>query len=196
MTREQRLSRLNQILTERILILDGAMGTMIQSYKLEEEDYRGERFADWASDLKGNNDLLVLTQPQIIGDIHTAYLDAGADIIETNSFNANHYGMADYGMEELVYELNVAAPELPVKPVMPGRLTRNHALSPGCWARCRSPRPCHKDVNNPGARDVSFDQLREAYTVSIQGLIEGGADIILVETVFDTLNAKAALFAH
>lgn len=195
MTREQRLSRLNQILTERILILDGAMGTMIQSYQLEEEDYRGERFADWASDLKGNNDLLALTQPKIIRDIHTAYLDAGADIIETNSFNANHYGMADYGMEELVYELNLAAARI-AREACDARETDE---KPRFVAGVLGPMPVtasmSKDVNNPGARDVSFDQLREAYTVSIKALIEGGSDIILVETVFDTLNAKAALFA-
>ena len=195
MTREQRFSRLNQILTERILILDGAMGTMIQSYQLEEEDYRGERFADWASDLKGNNDLLALTQPKIIGDIHTAYLDAGADIIETNSFNANHYGMADYGMEELVYELNLAAARI-AREACDARETDE---KPRFVAGVLGPMPVtasmSKDVNNPGARDVSFDQLREAYTVSIKALIEGGSDIILVETVFDTLNAKAALFA-
>ncbi|MFW2372837.1 MAG: methionine synthase [Gammaproteobacteria bacterium] len=195
MTREQRITRLNQILTERILILDGAMGTMIQSYGLEEVDYRGERFADWSSDLKGNNDLLVLTQPQIIRDIHSAYLQAGADIVETNSFNANHYGMADYGMEALVYELNLAA----------ARVAREACDAiesddkPRFVAGVLGPMPVtasmSKDVNNPGARDVSFDQLREAYTVSLKALIEGGSDLILVETVFDTLNAKAALFA-
>ncbi|MDH5483629.1 MAG: methionine synthase [Gammaproteobacteria bacterium] len=197
MSTEQRIADFKAALEQRILILDGAMGTMIQTYGLDEEDYRGERFKDWPSDLKGNNDLLVLTQPQIIRDIHTAYLQAGADIIETNSFNANHYGMADYGMEaeDLVYELNVAA----------ARVAREacdamaSAEKPRFVAGVLGPMPVtasmSKDVNNPGARDVSFDQLRLAYANSLRGLIEGGMDIILVETVFDTLNAKAALFA-
>ncbi|MCW8957332.1 MAG: homocysteine S-methyltransferase family protein, partial [Gammaproteobacteria bacterium] len=195
MTREQRLNRLNQILTERILILDGAMGTMIQSYQLEEVDYRGERFADWASDLKGNNDLLVLTQPKIIRDIHSAYLDAGADIIETNSFNANYYGMADYGMEELVYELNLAAARVAREACDASESDDQPRFVAGVLGPMPVTASMSKDVNNPGARDVTFDQLREAYTVAIKALVEGGSDIILVETVFDTLNAKAALFA-
>ena len=195
MTREQRIKRLNQILTERILILDGAMGTMIQSYQLEEADYRGERFADWASDLKGNNDLLVLTQPKIIRDIHTAYLDAGADIIETNSFNANHYGMADYGMEELVYELNLAAAKVAREACDASESDDRPRFVAGVLGPMPVTASMSKDVNNPGARDVTFDQLRDAYTVCIKALIEGGPILFLVETVFDTLNAKAALFA-
>lgn len=182
-------------LQQRILILDGAMGTMIQSYKLDEAGYRGERFADWPSDVKGNNDLLCLTQPQIIKAIHLEYLDAGADIIETNTFNATAYGMADYGMQELVYELNVAAAKI-------ARTACDERTSPDkprFVAGVLGPMPVtasmSKDVNNPGARDVTFDQLREAYDVALKGLIDGGVDIILVETIFDTLNAKAALFA-
>ncbi|MCW9023204.1 MAG: homocysteine S-methyltransferase family protein, partial [Gammaproteobacteria bacterium] len=193
------MKTLEELLKERILILDGAMGTMIQGYKLEEADYRGDRFKDWPSDLKGNNDLLSLTQPQIISEIHTAYLDAGADIVETNTFNANYYGMADYGMEqdELVYELNVAAARVAREAC--DAATAKTPDKPRLVAGVLGPMPVtasmSKDVNNPGARDVSFDQLRAAYTVSLKGMLEGGIDIVLVETVFDTLNAKAALFA-
>ncbi len=188
---------LEKALAERILILDGAMGTMIQGYKLDEAGYRGERFADWESDLQGNNDLLVLTQPDIISAIHSAYLDAGADILETNTFNANTISMADYHMEDLAYEINVVAAQLaraaadkataqtPDKPRFVagvlGPTNRTASLSP--------------DVNNPGFRNISFDDLRIAYDEALRGLIEGGIDIILVETIFDTLNAKAALFA-
>jgi len=184
-------------LTQRILFLDGAMGTMIQSYHLEEADYRGTRFADWRSDLKGNNDLLSLTQPAIIKAIHHAYLEAGADIIETNTFNSTTVAMADYKMESLAYEINVAAAQLakevcvamslitPEKPRFVagvlGPTNRTASMSP--------------EVNDPGFRNISFDQLVTAYTEATQGLIDGGADIILIETVFDTLNAKAAIFA-
>ena len=188
-------AQLHDLLARRILILDGAMGTMIQSYRLQETDYRGERFRDWPRDLKGNNDLLVLTQPAIIQAIHAAYLDAGADIIETNTFNATTISMHDYGMESLVPELNREAarlaraaadqystPERPrfVAGVL-GPTNRTASLSP--------------DVNNPGFRNIDFDRLVAAYTEATQALVEGGADLLLVETIFDTLNAKAALFA-
>ncbi|OYZ27950.1 MAG: methionine synthase [Hydrogenophilales bacterium 16-64-40] len=192
-----RTDLLNSLLTRRILILDGAMGTMIQSYSLGEADYRGERFADFAHDVKGNNDLLCLTQPQIIKEIHAEYLAAGADILETNSFNATSISMADYHMEHLVSELNFAAARLareaadeataldPDKPRFVagvlGPTSRTASLSP--------------EVNDPGFRNVSFDQLRLAYLEAIDGLVKGGADILMVETIFDTLNAKAALFA-
>ncbi|MFJ3522296.1 methionine synthase [Pseudomonas sp. NPDC090203] len=195
--RSARLQALQQALKERILILDGGMGTMIQSYRLEEEDYRGKRFADWPSDLKGNNDLLVLTRPDVIGAIEKEYLDAGADILETNTFNATQVSQADYGMEALVYELNVEGARLARKvadaktletPDRPrfvagvlGPTSRTCSLSP--------------DVNNPGYRNVTFDELVENYTEATKGLIEGGADLILIETIFDTLNAKAAIFA-
>src|SRR3972149_2905826 len=195
--RRERLSRLESLLQERILILDGAMGTMIQRYKLAEKDYRGERFASWAHDLKGNNDLLTLTQPKIIHDIHAAYLDAGADILETNTFNSQSISMADYKMEELAYELNREGARLaratadeyerkdPTRPRFVagvlGPTNRTASLSP--------------DVNNPGFRNVGFDELVAAYTESTRGLLEGGADLLLVETVFDTLNCKAALCA-
>ncbi len=179
------------------MILDGAMGTMIQRYQLDEAGYRGERFKDSNQDLKGNNDLLSLTQPNIIQDIHEAYLEAGADIIETNTFNAQRISLADYKMESLAYELNFESAKIakaaaqkfcaltPEKPRFVagaiGPTNRTASLSP--------------DVNDPGYRSVTFDQLTEAYTEQVSGLIDGGADLILVETIFDTLNAKAALFA-
>ncbi|MCL4471469.1 MAG: methionine synthase [Gammaproteobacteria bacterium] len=188
---------LHELLKQRILILDGAMGTMIQTYKLTEADYRGERFAGYGSDLKGNNDLLVLTQPQVIREIHAAYLEAGADILETNTFNATSIAMADYHMEGLVYEINLAAAKLardaadefearnPARPRFVagvlGPTNRTASISP--------------EVNDPGFRNVTFDQLVDAYTLAISGLVNGGSDILMVETIFDTLNAKAALFA-
>lgn len=189
------LATLKSLLAQRILIIDGAMGTMIQRHKLEEEDYRGERFADWASDLKGNNDLLVLTQPQIIQGIHEAYLDAGADIIETNSFNGTRVSMSDYHMEDLVPEINREAARLaraacdkystPEKPRFVagvlGPTSRTCSISP--------------NVNDPAFRNITFDELKENYIEATHALIEGGADILLIETVFDTLNCKAAIFA-
>ena len=188
---------LTQLLQQRILFLDGAMGTEIQNYKLIEADYRGERFADFNRDVKGNNDLLVLTQPQIIRVIHRSYLDAGADIIETNTFNATQISMADYGMQSLVTEINREAARLarsvcdevtalnPDKPRFVagviGPTSRTCSISP--------------DVNDPAFRNVTFDELVDNYTEATYALIEGGAEILLIETVFDTLNAKAAIFA-
>ncbi len=186
---------LEKLLRERILILDGAMGTMIQRHKLQERDYRGERFADWGSDLKGNNDLLVLTQPDIIRGIHEEYLGAGADILETNTFGANRISLADYGMQPLAFEMNEAAARLaraacdkyasPDKPRFVsgvlGPTNRTASISP--------------DVNDPGARNVDFEALVEAYAEAARGLIAGGSDLLLIETIFDTLNAKAAVFA-
>ncbi len=184
-------------LEKRVLVIDGAMGTMIQQYQLGEAEYRGERFADWPHDLKGNNDLLVLTQPQIILDIHKEYLDAGADIIETNTFNAQKFSLADYHMQSLVYEMNFAAAKIariaadgftekdPAKPRFVagamGPTNRTASLSP--------------DVNDPGYRAVTFDELVDAYLEQARGLYDGGVDLFLIETVFDTLNSKAALFA-
>ncbi|MGH8439360.1 MAG: methionine synthase, partial [Pseudomonas sp.] len=195
--RSARFQALQQALKERILILDGGMGTMIQSYRLEEHDYRGTRFADWPSDVKGNNDLLLLSRPDVIAAIEKAYLDAGADILETNTFNATQISQADYGMEALVYELNVQGAriarqvadaktlETPDKPRFVagvlGPTSRTCSISP--------------DVNDPGYRNVTFDLLVENYIEATRGLIEGGADLILIETIFDTLNAKAAIFA-
>ncbi len=188
---------LEAVLRERILVLDGAMGTMIQRYELEEEDYRGERFADWLQAVKGNNDLLSLTRPDIIEAIHREYLEAGADIIETNSFNAQAISLSDYGMEDLAYEINLSSARIARKaadaytsktPLKP----RFVAGSIGPTNRTASLSP---DVNDPGFRAVDFDQLVAAYTDQIRGLQDGGVDIFLVETVFDTLNAKAALYA-
>ena len=195
--RSARLQALQQALQERILILDGGMGTMIQSYKLEEADYRGERFADWPSDVKGNNDLLLLSQPQVIAEIERAYLDAGADILETNTFNATRVSQADYGMEELVYELNVAGARVArevadAKTLETPERPRFVAGVLGPTSRTCSISP---DVNDPGYRNVTFDELVENYSEATRGLIEGGADLILIETIFDTLNAKAAIFA-
>ncbi|MHB9085953.1 MAG: methionine synthase, partial [Thiobacillus sp.] len=192
-----RTDLLNSLLTRRILILDGAMGTMIQSYSLGEADYRGERFADFAHDVKGNNDLLCLTQPQIIKEIHAEYLAAGADILETNSFNATSISMADYHMEHLVPELNFAAARLAREAAdeataLDTDKPRFVAGVLGPTSRTASLSP---EVNDPGFRNVSFDQLRLAYLEAIDGLVKGGADILMVETIFDTLNAKAALFA-
>ena len=195
--RNARLQALQQALKERILILDGGMGTMIQSYRLEEGDYRGERFADWPQDVKGNNDLLILSRPDVISAIEKAYLDAGADILETNTFNATRVSQADYGMEELVYELNVEGARIArqvcdAKTLETPDRPRFVAGVLGPTSRTCSISP---DVNNPGYRNVTFDELVENYTEATRGLIEGGADLILIETIFDTLNAKAAIFA-
>jgi len=190
-----RTELINQALAERILILDGAMGSLIQTYKLEEADYRGERFADWECDVKGNNDLLVITQPQIIKDIHKAYLEAGADIVETNTFNATSISMADYKMEELVYEINREAAAVARAACDEFETADRPRFVAGVLGPTNRTASLSPDVNNPGYRNVTFDQLKEAYTESMRGLVDGGADIILVETIFDTLNAKAALFA-
>jgi len=191
------MANIEELLQERILVLDGAMGSMIQTFGLSETDYRGSRFADWPHDLKGNNDLLSLTRPDVILDIHRQYAEAGADILETNTFNAQRISLADYRMEELAYEINLESARLarrvadeftakdPAKPRFVagavGPTNRTASLSP--------------DVNNPGYRAVSFDDLKAAYYEQAQGLVDGGADVLLVETIFDTLNAKAALFA-
>lgn len=184
-------------LSKRILVIDGAMGTMIQRYKLSEEDYRGERFKDWPSDIKGNNEILSLTKPEVIGAIHREYLDAGADILETNTFSATMIAQAEYGMQEFAYEQNVASARIarqatdeytardPSKPRFVagaiGPLNKTLSLSP--------------DVNNPGYRALTFDEAMEAYYQQVKGLVEGGVHLLLVETIFDTLNAKAAIFA-
>ncbi|MBK7433141.1 MAG: homocysteine S-methyltransferase family protein [Chitinophagaceae bacterium] len=188
---------LHKCLEERILIIDGAMGTMIQRHKLTEADYRGDRFAQWHTDVKGNNDLLSITQPQIITDIHKQYLEAGADIIETNTFSSTSIAQADYDMQSLAYELNTASAKCardaadeytlkdPAKPRFVagaiGPLNKTLSLSP--------------DVNNPGYRAVTFDEVAAAYTEQVKGLVDGGVDILLIETIFDTLNAKAAIYA-
>ncbi len=190
-----RTAELSDLLARRILILDGAMGTMIQSYRLQESDYRGERFRDWPSDLKGNNDLLVLTQPAIIREIHAAYLDAGADLIETNTFNSTSVSMRDYGMESLVPELNRAAARLAREVADEYSTLDRPRFVAGILGPTNRTASLSPDVNNPGFRNIAFDELVAAYTEATQALVEGGADILLVETIFDTLNAKAALFA-
>lgn len=192
-------TKLRQLLEEQILIIDGAMGTSIQKYRLEEEDYRGARFFDWHTDVKGNNDLLCLTRPDIVKDIHAQYLDAGAHIIETNTFNAQRISLADYDMQSLAREINVAAARLAREavaahetkhPEMAGKLFVAGAIGPMNKTLSLSP-----DVNNPGYRAVTFDEVADAYYEQVHGLVEGGADILLIETIFDTLNAKAAIFA-
>jgi len=191
------MTKITELLEQRILFLDGAMGTMIQRHKLGEAEYRGERFANWPRDLKGNNDLLVLTRPQIIADIHRQYLDAGADILETNTFNATRVAMADYGMEELSHEINVTAARLARS--IADEVTRQTPARPRFVAGVLGPTnrtaSISPDVNDPGFRNISFDELVAAYLESTHGLVEGGVDLLLIETVFDTLNAKAAVFA-
>ncbi len=194
--REARLSKFRALLKQRILVLDCAMGTMIQSYHLSEEDYRGERFADHPQDLKGNNDLLSITQPQIIRDIHDACFEVGADIVETNTFTSTSIAQKDYGLEDLAHELNYEAARI-AREAADGWTERDPerprfvagALGPTNRTASLSP-----DVNNPGYRNVDFDELKDAYKEEARGLVEGGVDLLLVETIFDTLNAKAAIF--
>jgi 5-methyltetrahydrofolate--homocysteine methyltransferase len=190
---------IQQELEKRILIIDGAMGTMIQRHKLEEADYRGERFKDWASDVKGNNDLLCLTQPEIIKNIHKQYLEAGADIIETNTFNSQKISLADYHMESLAYEINVAAAKCARQAIE--EFSINHQPSTtnkfvaGALGPMNKTLSLSPDVNNPGYRAVTFDEVADAYYEQVSGLVDGGVDVLLIETIFDTLNAKAAIFA-
>ena len=190
-------NKLYRVLQERILVLDGAMGTMLQRYKFTEEDFRGERFKNWTSPVQGNNDLLSLTQPQAIADVHAKYFAAGADIVETNTFSGTTIAMADYGMEELVYDLNYESAKIAKKVAEEFTTREPHkprfvagAMGPTNKTASMSP-----DVNDPGYRAISFDQLRVAYKQQAEALLDGGVDILLVETIFDTLNAKAALFA-
>jgi len=187
--------KLHQLLSERILLLDGAMGTMIQRHKLQEADYRGERFKDWHTLVQGNNDLLTLTQPQIIHDIHKSFLEVGADIIETNTFNATRTSMSDYKMEELAYEINVASAQLAKKIAKEFSTEDKPRFVAGVIGPTSRTCSLSPDVNDPGFRNVTFDELVGVYSQSTRGLIEGGADIIMIETIFDTLNAKAAIFA-
>jgi 5-methyltetrahydrofolate--homocysteine methyltransferase len=179
-------------LEKRILVIDGAMGTMIQRHKLQEADYRGDRFKDWHCDVKGNNDLLSITQPQIITGIHKQYLDAGADIIETNTFSSTSIAQADYDMQSLAYELNVASAKCAREAILQSGKTAFVAGAIGPLNKTLSLSP---DVNNPGYRAVTFDEVVTAYYEQIKGLVDGGVDVLLIETIFDTLNAKAAIFA-
>ncbi|AHF15795.1 homocysteine S-methyltransferase family protein [Niabella soli] len=192
------MSKIKKLLQQRILVLDGAMGTMIQRYKLTEADYRGARFANWHSDVKGNNDLLSLTKPEVIKSIHKEYLAAGSDIIETNTFSSTSIAQADYDMQSLAYELNVASVKCAREAIdefsaaNPGAGPKFIAGAIGPLNKTLSLSP---DVNNPGYRAVTFDEVVAAYTEQIHGLVDGGADLLLIETIFDTLNAKAAIFA-
>ena len=192
---------ISTLLKERILVIDGAMGTMIQRHKLTEADYRGARFADWPSDLKGNNDLLSITQPEIIKNIHLQYLEAGADIIETNTFNAQAVSMADYNMSSLSYEINIAAAKCARNAVNEYRANHPESKDLGGPFVAGAIGPMNKtlslspDVNNPGFRSISFDEVAEAYYEQVKALVEGGVDLLLIETIFDTLNAKAAIYA-
>ena len=197
MTENSTESHLKALLEERIVILDGAMGTQIQDHKLDEAAFRGERLKDHKSDLRGNNDILVLTRPEVIEGIHTAFLEAGADIIETNTFSANRISQSDYGLEEAAYEMNVAAARLARKAV--DEFTARHPGKTGYVAGGMGPTnrtaSLSPDIENPAIRNVTFDELREAYKEQAKGLVDGGVDMFLVETIFDTLNAKAAVFA-
>lgn len=188
---------IKDILKERILILDGAMGTMLQRYKFKEEDFRGARFKDWEHPLQGNNDLLSLTQPEAIAEVHRKYFAAGADIVETNTFSGTTIAMADYHMEDLVYELNYESARIAKE--VADKFTASEPDKPRFVAGSIGPTnktaSMSPDVNDPGFRAISFEELRIAYKQQVEALIDGGADILLVETIFDTLNAKAALFA-
>ncbi len=191
------MSKLEELLSQKILILDGAMGTMLQEYKFSEEDFRGKRFTDWPVPVKGNNDLLSITQPEAIGAIHRKYFDAGADIVETNTFSGTTIAMADYQMEDLVYELNYESARIAKKVAL--EVTAENPDKPRYVAGAMGPTnktaSMSPDVNDPGFRAITFLELQRAYKQQAKALIDGGVDILLVETVFDTLNAKAALFA-
>ncbi len=194
------MKTIQDCLKERILIIDGAMGTMIQRHKLEEKDYRGEKFKDWHKDVKGNNDLLSITQPQIIESIHLQYLQAGADIIETNTFSSTSIAQADYDMQTLAYELNIAAAKcarnaVNAFTVNSQQSTANSRFIAGAIGPLNKTLSLSPDVNNPGYRAVTFDEVANAYYEQVKGLVDGGVDILLIETIFDTLNAKAAIYA-
>ncbi len=189
---------IRECLNERILIIDGAMGTMIQRYNLEENDFRSERFQDWHKDVKGNNDLLSITQPKIIEAIHKEYLKAGADILETNTFSSTSIAQADYDMQELAYELNVAAAKCARKAIENFNSetnSNNEKFIAGAIGPLNKTLSLSPDVNNPGFRTVTFDEVADAYYEQIKGLVDGGVDLLLIETIFDTLNAKAAIYA-
>jgi 5-methyltetrahydrofolate--homocysteine methyltransferase len=188
-------AQIAQLATQRILILDGAMGTMIQTYEFSESDYRGTQYADWHCDVKGNNDLLAITQPDIIRTIHEQYLAAGSDIIETNTFNATTIAMADYDMQDISKEINLAAAKLARQAADKYSTSAKPRFVAGVLGPTNRTASISPDVNDPGKRNVSFDELVEAYEESTHALLDGGVDIIMLETIFDTLNAKAAAFA-
>ena len=188
-------AQLPDILQQRIVILDGAMGTMIQRYKLSEADFRGQRFAEHGKDLKGNNDLLPLTKPEVVQEIHEQYLAAGADIIETNTFGSTSVAQEDYGLESIAYEMNVAAAQVARAACAKYSTPEKPRFAAGALGPTPRTASISPDVNDPGARNVDFDTLRAAYYEQAKGLLDGGVDLFLVETIFDTLNAKAAIFA-
>ena len=191
------MSKIYQVIQKRILILDGAMGTMLQAYNFSEEDFRGDRFKDYPTSLKGNNDLLSLTQPKAIAEIHRKYFEAGADIVETNTFSGTTIAMADYNMEDLVYELNYESAKIAKQ--VANEFTKQNPDKPRFVAGSIGPTnktaSLSPDVNRPEYRAITFEELRVAYKQQVEALIDGGVDVLLVETIFDTLNAKAALFA-
>ena len=195
--KENIMSDIKLEIQKRILVLDGAMGTMLQRYKFTEEDYRGERFKDYPTSLKGNNDLLSLTQPNAIAEVHRLYFEAGADIVETNTFSGTTIGMADYNMEDLVYELNYESAKIAKQ--VADEFTQKNPSQPRFVAGSIGPTnrtaSLSPDVNRPEYRAITFDDLRVAYKQQVEALIDGGVDALLVETIFDTLNAKACLFA-
>jgi 5-methyltetrahydrofolate--homocysteine methyltransferase len=192
-------SKLRELLEQRILIIDGAMGTMIQQYKLQEADYRGERFKDWHSDVKGNNDLLCITQPDIVKAIHKEYLAAGANILETNTFNGQRVSLADYDMQSLSFEINAEAAKIARQAIVEYGQENGIDVSDRFVAGAIGPMnktlSLSPDVNNPGYRAITFDEVADAYLEQITALVENGVDILLIETIFDTLNAKAAIYA-
>lgn len=192
--RARRLEALKTALEQRILVLDGAAGTFIQQYELDEAGYRGTRFCDWGQDVKGNNDLLILSRPDIITAMHTAYLEAGADIIETNTFSSTTIAQADYGMEALVTELNFEGARLAREAADNASTTGAPRFVAGAMGPTNRTASISPDVNDPGMRNVDYQELVESYSHAARGLVEGGADIILIETIFDTLNAKAAIY--
>lgn len=194
--RSERIALLKDIMKERVAIMDGAMGTMLQGYKFTEEDFRGERFADWGQQLQGNNDLLNITQPDAVRDVHLEYFQAGADIVETNTFASTSIAQADYGMEDLALELNEQGAKLATEAAEKAEaLDGKPRFVAGALGPTNRTASISPDVNDPGFRAVTFDELRVAYAEQTRGLVAGGVDLILVETIFDTLNAKAALFA-
>ena len=196
-SKSNKFNLLSDLLQKRILVLDGAMGTMVQRYKVSEQDFRGERFKSHTIDLKGNNDILVLTKPDVIREIHSAYLEAGSDIIETDTFNANEFSQSDYKTENLVYEINFEAAKIAKE--CANKYTKQNLDKPRFIAGSIGPTnqtaSISPDINRPGFRKNFFDDFVKAYYEQVRGLVEGGADILLVETVFDTLNCKAAIYA-
>lgn len=192
--RPQRIAALKDALEKRIVVLDGAAGTFIQGYELDEAGYRGERFADWKSDIKGNNDILTLSRPEIVREMHDAYFAAGADMVETNTFSATTIAQADYAMEDLAYELNVEGAKLARTVADEASSDSRPRFVAGAIGPTNRTASISPDVNDPGKRNTDFDTLAKAYGEAARGLIEGGADTLLIETIFDTLNAKAAIF--